>query len=152
MQSKFGKEKKLFTNEKFRVKYGTIDALKLNAIYINIDSWVEPGDIDNYESYIRSIRKRVILSIKSNLDTEVFSKNIIVDLDLRASGMTVGKKSFMSIEVTVYPSIKTSFNSDTILSNVKSISDDVIRSLETEDLTFYSKKKMGKNTKCTQQN
>ena len=40
MQTKFGKEKKLFTDEKFRVKYGTIDALKLNAIYLNVESWV----------------------------------------------------------------------------------------------------------------
>ncbi len=145
MQSKFGKEKKLFTDEKFRVKYGTIDALKLNAIYINIDSWVEPGDIGNYESYIRLMRKRVIRSIKSNLDTEMFSSNIIVDLDLRSSGMMRGKKSFMSIEVTVYPSIKTDFNSDIILNNVKSISNDVIESLESEELTFYSKKKQTKN-------
>jgi len=144
MQSKFGKEKKLFTNEKFRVKYGTIDAVKLNAIYINIDSWVKPGEIDNYESYIRFIRKGVILKIKEDLNTEVLSKNIIVDLDLRASGMSKGKKSFMSIEITIYPIIKTEFNSDIIKQNVSAIVSNAIESLELNELTFYSKKKESK--------
>ena len=141
MQSKFGKEKKLFTNEKFRVKYGTIDAVKLNAIYINIDSWVKPGEIDDYESYIRFIRKRVILKIKEDLNTEVLSKNIIVDLDLRASGMSRDKKSFMSIEITIYPIIKTEFNSGIIKQNVSTIVSNAIESLELNELTFYSKKK-----------
>ena len=144
MQSKFGKEKKLFTNEKFRVKYGTIDAVKLNAIYINIDSWVKPGEIDDYESYIRFIRKRVILKIKEDLNTEVLSKNIIVDLDLRASGMSRDKKSFMSIEITIYPIIKTEFNSGIIKQNVSTIVSNAIESLELNELTFYSKKKESK--------
>ena len=52
MQCKFGKEKKLFTDERFRVKYGTIDAVKLNAVYLNVESWVQPRDIENYDYYI----------------------------------------------------------------------------------------------------
>lgn len=140
MQSKFGKEKKLFTNEKFRVKYGTIDAVKLKAIYINIDSWVQPYGIENYGSYIRLMRKKIILSVKENIDREVFSNNIIVDLDLRESGMSEDKKSFMSVEVTLYPITPTEFNSELILLNVHDVVDDVINSLETNKLTFQAKK------------
>ena len=99
MHCKFGKEKKLFTDERFRVKYGTIDAVKLNAVYINVESWVQPKDIENYDSYIRLMRKQIMVRIKENIDKISFNENFIVDLDLRASGMSEDKKSFMFIEM-----------------------------------------------------
>lgn len=141
MRSKFGKEKKLFTDEKFRVKYGTIDAVKLNAVYLNIDSWVKPGDIDNYDSYIRSMRKKVMLKIREEFDRTIFSENFIVDLDLRSSGMSMDKKSFMAIEVTLYPITKIEFNSDLMFKKMQQVSNIVIQSLEQNKLTYYSKKK-----------
>ena len=140
MQTKFGKEKKLFTDEKFRVKYGTIDALKLNAIYLNVESWVIPYDIDNYDSYIRLMRKKIIFKLKDNLDKTMFNDYFIVDLDLRASGMSVDKKSFMFIEVTVYPKDKMKFNSILVFKKMKELSNLVIESLEENKLNFYSKK------------
>ena len=73
MQCKFGKEKKLFTDERFRVKYGTIDAVKLNAVYLNVESWVQPRDIENYDSYIRMMRKQIIMNVKQNIDKISFN-------------------------------------------------------------------------------
>ena len=64
MQTKFGKEKKLFKTDSFRVKYGTIDATKLNAIYIDIESWVEPQELLNFDSNIRITRKNILLKLK----------------------------------------------------------------------------------------
>ena len=78
MQCKFGKEKKLFTDERFRVKYGTIDAVKLNAVYLNVESWVQPRDIENYDSYIRMMRKQIIMNVKQNIDKISFNENLTV--------------------------------------------------------------------------
>ena len=122
MQCKFGKEKKLFTDDRFRVKYGTIDAVKLNAVYLNVESWVQPKDDQNYDSYIRLMRKDIILKIKDNIDKTSFNENFIVDLDLRASGMSTTKKSFMFIELTVYPKEKIKFNSDLMFKKMKELS------------------------------
>jgi hypothetical protein len=140
MQCKFGKEKKLFTDERFRVKYGTIDAVKLNAIYLNIESWVQPREIDNYDSYIRLMRREIIVKIKDGIDITTFNENFIVDLDLRASGMSLDKKSFMFIELTVYPKEKLKFNSTLMFKKMQELSNLMIESLEQNKLTFFSKK------------
>ena len=140
MQCKFGKEKKLFTDERFRVKYGTIDAVKLNAVYINVESWVQPKDIENYESYIRLMRKQIIVRVKENIDKIAFNENFIVDLDLRASGMSEDKKSFMFIELTVYPKEKLKFNSALMFKKMRELSNLIIESLEQNKLNYFSKK------------
>ena len=140
MQCKFGKEKKLFTDERFRVKYGTIDAVKLNAVYINVESWVQPRDIENYESYIRLMRKQIMVRVKENIDKVTFNENFIVDLDLRASGMSEDKKSFMFIELTVYPKEKLKFNSTLMFKKMRELSNLIIESLEQNKLNYFSKK------------
>jgi hypothetical protein len=140
MQCKFGKEKKLFTDERFRVKYGTIDAVKLNAVYVNVESWVQPKDIKNYESYIRLMRKQIIVNIKDKIDKVYFKQNFIVDLDLRASGMSDDKKSFMFIELTVYPEEKIKFNSPLMFKKMRELSNLIIESLEQNKLSYFSKK------------
>ena len=140
MQTKFGKEKKLFTDDKFRVKYGTIDAVKLNAVYLNIESWVTPKEDENYESFIRLIRKKIMVNIKEKLDGTKFNEYFIVDLDLRASGMSLNKKSFMFIEVTVYPKEKIKFNSTLMFKKMRELSNLIIESLEQNKLNYFSKK------------
>jgi metal-sulfur cluster biosynthetic enzyme len=140
MFSKFGKEKKLFKTDSFRVKYGTIDALKLNAIYINIDSWVEPKELVNFESNIRLTRKNIISKLNQVIDKEIFLDNFIVDLDLRSSGMFLNKKSFMSIEVTLYPKKFIKFNSDLIKTQVKNVALSTIEMVQKNNFNFYSKK------------
>lgn len=140
MFSKFGKEKKLFKTESFRVKYGTIDALKLNAIYINIESWVEPKELINFDTNIRLTRKNIISKLNQVIDKEIFLENFIVDLDLRSSGMSLNKKSFMSIEVTLYPKKFIKFNSDLIKNQVKSVALSAIDTVQKNNFNFYAKK------------
>jgi len=147
MHCKFGKEKKLFTDERFRVKYGTIDAVKLNAVYINVESWVQPKDIENYDSYIRLMRKQIMVRVKENIDKIVFNENFIVDLDLRASGMSENKKSFMFIELTVYPKEKLKFNSTLMFKKMRELSNLIIESLEQNKLNYFSKKSNARTTR-----
>jgi len=140
MQTKFGKEKKLFKTDSVRVKYGTIDATKLNAIYIDIESWVEPQELLNFDSNIRITRKNILLKLKETLDYDFFSENFIVDLDLRSSGMHLNKKSFMFIELTVYPKEKIKFNSTLMFKKMRELSNLIIESLEQNKLNYFSKK------------
>ena len=147
MHCKFGKEKKLFTDERFRVKYGTIDAVKLNAVYINVESWVQPKDIENYDSYIRLMRKQIMVRVKENIDKISFNENFIVDLDLRASGMSEDKKSFMFIELTVYPKEKLKFNSTLMFKKMRELSNLIIESLEQNKLNYFSKKSNARTTR-----
>jgi hypothetical protein len=140
MFCKFGKERKLFTNTNFRVKYGTIDALKLNSIYIDIESWVQPKEPLSYESYIRLMRRQVILSLNNELDSNFFNQNFIVDLDLRASGMDPKRKSFMLLEVTLYPKIKPKFTSKELNQKVEEVTNVIINTLQKNKFNFNSKK------------
>lgn len=140
MFSKFGKEKKLFRDNRFRVKYGTIDASKLNAIYIDIESWVQPTEITNFESTIRLLRRNIMCELSSHIDQNFFNKNFIVDLDLRASGMGLNKKSFMMLEITLYPKIKTKFNSDLVFNRVDDVTKFVVGILEKNKFKFNSTK------------
>jgi hypothetical protein len=140
MFTKFGKEKALFKNDSFRVKYGTIDASKLNALYINVESWVQPNEIINFDNKIRTIRKDIISKLKENLDKTFFHENFIVDLDLRSSGLSLNKKSFMFIEVTVYPKKFIKFNSEALTNQVTTLALQTIDTVQKNNFKFFSKK------------
>ena len=140
MLTKFGKEKKLFKTDSFRVKYGTIDANQLNAIYIDIESWIQPQELINFDSNVRITRKNILLKLKETLDYDFFSENFIVDLDLRSSGMSLNKKSFMFIEVTIYPEKYLKFNSDILIKKTKEIALDVISVIQKNNFKFYAHK------------
>jgi hypothetical protein len=140
MFTKFGKEKALFKNDSFRVKYGTIDASKLNALYINVESWVQPNEIINFDNKIRTIRKDIISKLKENLDKTFFHENFIVDLDLRSSGLSLNKKSFMFIEVTVYPKKFIKFNSEALTNQVTILALQTTDTVQKNNFKFFSKK------------
>ena len=140
MLTKFGKEKKLFKTDSFRVKYGTIDANKLNAIYIDIESWIQPQELINFDSNVRITRKNILMKLKETIDNDLFLENFIVDLDLRSSGMTLNKKSFMFIEVTIYPKKYLKFNSDILIKKTKEIALDVISVIQKNNFKFYANK------------
>lgn len=140
MFCKFGKEKKVLKNNEFRIKYGTVDALKLNSIYLVIESWVTPTEELNYESYVRLMRRQIILTLNRHLDLDIFNKHFIVDLDLRSSGMSTDRKSFMLLEITLYPKIKPKFNSQILLNNVNVVSNIILESLKKNKFKFNSNK------------
>jgi hypothetical protein len=86
------------------------------------------------------MRKQIIVNIKDKIDKVYFKQNFIVDLDLRASGMSDDKKSFMFIELTVYPEEKIKFNSPLMFKKMRELSNLIIESLEQNKLSYFSKK------------
>ena len=61
-------------------------------------------------------------SVYETLDKELFDDSFIVDLDLRSSGLTLGKKSFMNLEINFFLNEEElDFKSKEIKENLKTI-------------------------------
>lgn len=111
---------KLYPN--IKTTYGTVDAKDFKSLYINIQSWVIPKyEIESWVTIINTFNRQIKHSVYNSINTQIFSENSIVDLDLRSSGILMGKKSFLNLEVNLYCNSPIDFKSNEIKDSVKSI-------------------------------
>lgn len=119
---KKGKSCVLKGYKNFKTSYGTVDSKNLKSIYINIQSWVEPKkSLENWGrevSFLNRLIKQLLLEIS---DKFIFHGKFIVDLDLRTSGITLGKRSFMNLEMTLYTKTEIDFKSIKLKNEIKKI-------------------------------
>lgn len=105
MEKSRGKEIKINIKNNYKTTYGSVDNKNPKAIFVRINAWGLPLDeyeLD-YENVIKKLDKRIRLFIYNNVDSDLFDKKrSIIDLDLRESGITLNKKSFMSCEITLF--------------------------------------------------
>lgn len=100
---KKGKTSKIQGFKIAKVTYGTVDSIELKSIYLNIQTWVEPTkDSDNWNRIVLNLSRAVKHSVFNTINKTLFEQNFIVDLDLRSSGLTLGKKSFLNLEVNFF--------------------------------------------------
>lgn len=102
---KKGKEIKLKLPYQYNVIGGTIDNKNPKSLYIQISAWGKPKDnlIEDYEPLLRIKSKRVKRKLNEVLDDNTFHKsNTIVDFNMASSGISYDKKSYMSVEVTLF--------------------------------------------------
>jgi len=100
---KKGKTSQLNGFKTAKVIYGTVDSVNLKSLYLNIQTWVEPiYECDNWSRTVLNLSRGVKHSVYESLNNKIFDTKFIVDLDLRSSGLNVGKKSFMNLEVNFY--------------------------------------------------
>jgi hypothetical protein len=100
---KKGKTSQLHGFKTAKVIYGTVDSVNLKSLYLNIQTWVEPYyDSDNWNRTVLNLSRGVKHSVYDSLNKKLFDIKFIVDLDLRSSGLSLGKKSFMNIEVNFF--------------------------------------------------
>lgn len=100
---KKGKTSKIQGFKQAKVVYGTVDSFELKSIYLNIQTWVEPTkEVDNWNRVVLNLSRAIKHIIYNNLDVNLFEENFIVDLDLRSSGLTLGKKSFLNLEINFF--------------------------------------------------
>jgi hypothetical protein len=112
---KKGKTAKISGFNNAKVIYGTVDSKNFKSVYLNLESWVTPkDDYENWDRIVSNLSRNIKHTIHYVLDKTYFKSDYIVDLDLRASGINYGKKSFMSLEVTFYLNGECDFK-DTIL-------------------------------------
>ena len=143
---KRGKEISLNLPYEYNVVSGTVDNRQPKSIYIQISAWGKPkmNSENNYDSIIRQKSKRV----KQKL-YEILSKNdkfredrCIIDFNMASSGVSYDKRSFMSVEMTLFQ--KEPFvpvNSDELYPTLNSISSEIITVFENdEDFEFYKRK------------
>tara|TARA_R110000824_G_scaffold131173_6_gene293125 strand:+ start:4403 stop:4849 length:447 start_codon:yes stop_codon:yes gene_type:complete len=147
--TKQGREIKTQISDLFRTSYGTVDIQTLKSVYLNLSSWIEPiepvEETSNWDRLINQLRFSVNNVIHKELRDTAFKDKAIVDLDLRASGIKKGKRSFMRCEVTMFLNKKNSHNikSKVLLDKVTSITQKIINGplLKSEYITFHNNKR-----------
>ena len=119
---KKGKSVKLNLYNPIKSVYGTVDSKNLKSLYINIQSWVTPKfEHDNWNRVVCNLSRDIKHSVYNSINTELFKEQSIVDLDLRTSGISHGKKSFLNLEVNLYTNQEMDFKSTEIKNSVKQI-------------------------------
>jgi hypothetical protein len=119
---KKGKSVKLNLFNPIKSVYGTVDSKNLKSVYINIQSWVTPKiEQDNWNRVVCNLSREIKHSVYNSINQSIFKEKSIVDLDLRTSGISHGKKSFFNLEVNLYTNEELEFKSLEIKESVKKI-------------------------------
>lgn len=144
---KLGKEIKLDLLDNYKTKIGTVNNKESKSLYINLCAWGQLSELDenlNYDYYLRNVRKKIKQKLNNSLNKDLFHNHkYMVDLDMRTSGLSIEKRSFMSCEITLYQKKYLPLNKPKIVDNTKQIIKDVITDcLENNSIfTFYRTKK-----------
>ena len=143
---KQGREINTKISDLFKTSYGTVDVSSLRSIYLNMSTWVEPiEEAINWSSPIKKVKSTIKHKIHNQLNDSPFKDKTIVDLDLRASGIKPGKRSFLRCEVTLYlkelkyKDIKVPCISDSIINITDKIINETL--LTSTVFRFYKSKK-----------
>ena len=100
---KQGREINTHISDVFKTSYGTVDISSLKSIYLNLSSWAEPlEDMVNWNKPIKKVKGNIKHIVHNELLSTQFKDKTIVDLDLRASGIKKGKRSFLKCEITLF--------------------------------------------------
>ena len=120
---KKGKTSKIQGFSTSKIVYGTVDSIKFKSLYLNLQTWVEPKkEPENWTRVVLNLSRAIKHSVFETLDRDIFDESFIVDLDLRSSGISIGKKSFMNLEINFYLTTEElDFKSKEIKDNLKTI-------------------------------
>jgi hypothetical protein len=139
-----GKEVVLELHKNYNVVSGTVDNKNPRSIYIQISTWGLPKKTNiNYDNVFRVKTGRVKRRLNEIInDSEFYKNKCIVDFNMASSGITEGKKSYMSVEMTLFKKPPLSpINSDKIKPILNKISEEIINLFENdEDFNFFKKK------------
>lgn len=146
---KKGKSVKLNLFSPIKTSYGTVDSKDFKSIFINIQSWVTPKkELEGWIRVVNCLKRDIKLTVYDTINERVFKKDNIVDLDLRTSGICLGKKSFFNLEITLFVQKDVDFKNRDVKESIKKIIKGVyINNLFNNDLFefYYSKVEFDKN-------
>lgn len=141
---KRGKEIKLNLPYEYNVISGAVDNRNPESIYIQISAWGKPKnkEEENFDSIIKQKSKRVKRKLFEMLDTDQFLPKVIVDFNMASSGISYEKRSYMSVEMTLFQKNPLPVNSDKLLPTLNKISEKIITDVfeKDEDFKFYRRK------------
>jgi len=140
---KKGKSVKLNLFNPIKSMYGTVDSKNLKSVFINIQSWVTPkNEMENWSRVVGNLNREIKHSILNSNKSEIFLPKTIVDLDLRVSGILIGKKSFFNLEVNLFSNEQLDFKSEKIKFEIKQIIKSIyINNIEKNKYFTFSKSK-----------
>ena len=141
---KHGKHVQLKLNNTFRTSYGTVDSKNLKSLFISISSWAEPHeDRTNWDRIIGSLKKSIKIAILNKLNSNLFKSKMVVDLDIRSSGLMMNKKSFMKCEVTLYTTKNLNIKSQELITNINELIENTIENAlhSNSYFSFHPKKR-----------
>ena len=123
--------------------YGTVDSKNLKSVFINIQSWVTPkNEMENWGRVVGNLNREIKHSILNSNKSEIFLPKTIVDLDLRVSGISIGKKSFFNLEVNLFSNEQLDFKSEKIKFEIKQIIKSIyLNNIEKNKYFTFSKSK-----------
>jgi hypothetical protein len=142
---KRGKENTIDISENYSIVSGTVDTKNPKSVYINISAWGEPileGDVA-YDRVISQLHKMVKQMLHNKVNRNYFIHNrILVDLDMRESGIQFGKRSFMNCEVTLYQKTELPIDSIELIEELKMVTQVIIDDVlgNSEFFTFHKTK------------
>ena len=141
---KKGKTCKIQGFKKMKAVYGTVDSVDFKSVYLNIQTWVLPIKHSlNWSRVVLNMSREIKHLIYETLDNNMVKENFIVDLDLRASGIVLSKKSFLNLEINFYlKEDGVDFKSEKLKSYMKTISKEISTHIfsKNEYFTFSLKK------------
>jgi hypothetical protein len=141
---KKGKEIKLNLPYEYNVISGAVDNRNPESIYIQISAWGKPKnkDEEDFDSLIKQKSKKVKRKLFEMLDTEQFLPKVIVDFNMASSGISYEKRSYMSVEMTLFQKNPIPVNSDKLLPTLNKISEKIITDVfeKDEDFKFFRRK------------
>ena len=142
---KKGKEIKLNLPYEYNVISGAVDNRNPESIYIQISAWGKPKnkDEEDFDCIIKQKGKRVKKKLFEILDNERFLPKVIVDFSMASSGISYEKRSYMSVEMTLFQKNPLPVNSDKLLPTLNKISEKIITDIfeKDEDFKFYKRKR-----------
>ena len=141
-----GKEVRINLPFNYNVVSGTVDNKNPKSVYIQISAWGKPKESDelNYDLILRNKAKGVKQKLFQILDDNSFyKKRSIVDFNMASSGISSDKRSYMSVELTLFkkePLLP--INSETLQSKMNDISKKLILEFFEKDdhFEFYKRK------------
>lgn len=108
--------------KQIKCSYGTVDSKSLKSIYLNIQSWVQPKGMEiEWTRPVSILGKNIKTVLTEIINNDLFNEKFIVDLDLRTSGISINKKSFMNLEMTFFIRNDTEFKSNELKNELKNI-------------------------------
>ena len=101
----------------------------LIRIYLNLQTWVEPiKNTENWNRVVLNLSREIKHIVHNSIDRHLFDDNFIVDLDLRSSGLSTGKKSFLNLEINIYlKEQETYFKSIKLRDSLKKMTKDILQ-------------------------
>lgn len=140
MEKTRGTELVMDINDNMNVAYGSVDKNNPKTIYIKFSAWANTIDFDEdleYKTVIRKLSKEIKRHIYFNLNKDLFNQDMtMVDMDMRESGITDNKSSFMSCEVTLYQVNNFLLDEDVIINELQFLCEHICEEIYCKDLYF----------------